>query len=224
MPIGTLMKKIHSHDRYSVRMPPASRPTAAPPTAIAAQTARALARSAPSRKVVVTIDRAAGDTIAPPRPWRARATISHSEEGASPFSSEAPVKTTTPATNSRRRPMKSAARPPSSRKPPKASVYAFTTHWRELAEKPRSSWIDGRATLTTVPSRTTMNWAMQTTTSASQRRSWTEAGSGAAVLTGRLLDGKRTVRSVCERSENGVRQSTCRRSHGRARARGPVGV
>ena len=66
MPTGTLTKKVHSHDRYSVRMPPSSRPTAAPPTAMAAQTASAFARSAPSRKVVVTIERAAGETIAAP--------------------------------------------------------------------------------------------------------------------------------------------------------------
>ena len=123
-----------------------------------------------------------------PRPCRARAAMSHSDEGASPFSSDAIVKTTTPATNTRRRPRKSAARPPSSRKPPKASVYALTTHWRELVEKSRSAWIDGSATFTTVASSTTMNWAMQTSTRTSQRRSCDAAPGGAvAVLTRRLL-------------------------------------
>ncbi len=103
-------------------MPPSSRPTAAPPTAIAAQTLRALVRSGPSLKVVVTIDSAAGETIAAPRPCSARATMRNSEDVASPARAEAPVKTITPAINRRLRPTKSAARPPSSRNPPNASV------------------------------------------------------------------------------------------------------
>ena len=157
MPIGMFTKKIHSQDRYSVRIPPSSRPTAPPPTAIAAQALRAFVRSGPSLKVVVTIDSAAGDTIAAPRPCRARKAMRASDELAKPLSSDATVKRIRPAMNRRLRPMKSAARPPSSRKPPKASVYAFTTHCSELAEKWRSSWIEGSATFTTVASSTTMN-------------------------------------------------------------------
>ena len=52
-------------------MPPTTRPTAPPPTAIAAQTPSAFVRSAPSRNVVVTIESAAGETSAAPRPWSA---------------------------------------------------------------------------------------------------------------------------------------------------------
>ena len=41
-----------------------TRPTAPPPAAMALQTPRALVRSRPSAKVVVTIDKAAGETTA----------------------------------------------------------------------------------------------------------------------------------------------------------------
>ncbi len=45
-------------------------------------------------------------------------------------------------------------RPPSSKSPPNAIRYALTTHARFACEKPRSSWIEGSATFTTVASRT----------------------------------------------------------------------
>ena len=122
MPTGTFTKKFHCHDSASVRMPPSSSPTAAPPAAIADQTPRAFVRSGPSANVVVMIDRAAGDTSAPPSPWRPRPTMSIVELVARPFKSDAPEKRITPMMNSRRRPKRSAARPPSSRKPPKISV------------------------------------------------------------------------------------------------------
>ena len=65
---------------------------------------------------------AAGESIAPPRPWIARPTISCVSEVARPLASEAREKTATPAMNRERLPSRSAARPPSSRKPPKNSV------------------------------------------------------------------------------------------------------
>src|SRR3954453_13525362 len=43
------------------------------------------------------------------------------------------------------------------------------THCRSVGEKWRPCWIEGSATFTIVASRMTMNWAMQTTTSTSQR-------------------------------------------------------
>ncbi len=61
MPTGTLTKKIHGHEKYWVSAPPRTRPIAAPPIAIAAQTPSALARSAPSLKVVEMIESAAGE-------------------------------------------------------------------------------------------------------------------------------------------------------------------
>ena len=112
--------------------------------------------------------RGGGDS-APPRPWSARAPTSQAWEVASPFRSDAAEKIATPARKSRRRPNRSPARPPSSRKPPNTSVYALMTHWRFAALNPRSVWIDGSATLTTVASSTTMNCARQTMTRTTQR-------------------------------------------------------
>src|SRR4029077_7827354 len=63
-----------------------------------------------------------------------------------------------------RRPNRSAERPPSSKKPPNVSVYAVTTHCRSEVLKCRLRPIAGSATLVTVASRMTMNWARQTVT------------------------------------------------------------
>ena len=96
MPTGMLTRKIQGHERVSTRMPPSRRPTAPPPTAIAAQTPSAFVRSEPSLKVAVTIESAAGETSAAPRPCRPRLTISHVEPVATAQSSEADVKSTRP--------------------------------------------------------------------------------------------------------------------------------
>ena len=116
------MKKIHGHEKSCVSAPPTISPTALPPIAIAAQTPSAFARSAPSWNVVVMIASAAGEMNAAPSPCSARHAISIPEFTARPLSSDATVKTTRPKRNSRLRPSRSPARPPSSRKPPKTSV------------------------------------------------------------------------------------------------------
>ena len=103
-------------------MPPRSRPNAPPDAAIALHTPSAFVRSSPSANVVVMIESAVGATSAPPRPWTPRATTSHVSQVASPQSREAPLKSARPSRNSRRRPNRSPARPPSSRKPPNVSV------------------------------------------------------------------------------------------------------
>ena len=86
--------------------------------------------------------------------------------------------------NTRRRPSRSAIRPPSSRKPPKVSTYAFTTQGRFSCEKSSPSPIDGRATLTIEASSTTMNCAKQSRARAIQRR---RSNSWAVVIIGVLL-------------------------------------
>jgi hypothetical protein len=70
----------------------------------------------------------------------------------------------------RRRPSRSASRPPSRRKPPKVSAYALTTHERFSCEESSAAPIDGSATLTIEISRTTTNWVAASRASASQRR------------------------------------------------------
>ena len=62
--------------------------------------------------------------------------------------------------NSRRRPKRSASRPPRSSAPPKRIAYAEMTHCRLVCEKPRSVLIDGSATFTIATSRMTMNCAV----------------------------------------------------------------
>ena len=138
MPTGTLTKKIHGQEKYWVSTPPRTRPTAAPPMAIAAQTASALARSAPSANVVAMIESAAGEISAAPRPCKAREPMSMPSVEARPSSSDAPVKMTSPIRNSRLRPSRSPARPPRSRKPPNTSVYALTIHCRLPSDRCRS--------------------------------------------------------------------------------------
>ena len=101
MPIGRLMKNTQRHESVSVSTPPSTRPTAPPPAAIALQMPSAFVRSAPSANVVVTIESAAGETSAAPRPCSARPPTSMPDDVATPLISEAPVKTTSPAMKSR---------------------------------------------------------------------------------------------------------------------------
>ena len=169
IPIGRLTKKTHRHESVSVSSPPRIRPTAPPPAAIALQIPSAFVRSRPSAKVVITIESAAGETSAAPRPCNARPPIRTPDDVARPLMSEATVKTTMPAMKSLCLPSRSDARPPSSRKPPKTRAYALTIHCRLVGEKCSPCWIDGSATFTIVASRMTMNCAMQTRTSTSQR-------------------------------------------------------
>jgi hypothetical protein len=126
-----------------------------------------LARSEASLNVVVMIDSTAGASSAAPRPCATRPATSIPGELASPLTADAAVNSATPARNRRLRPNRSPARPPSSKKPPNASVYAVITHCRSAWAKPRSLWIAGRATFTIVASSTTMNCAKQTRTSTS---------------------------------------------------------
>src|SRR5436190_1651639 len=168
-PTGTLTKKIHSHPAYFVRIPPKSTPAAAPLPPIAPQMPSALLRSEPSPNVVVMIASVAGEMIAAPRPWTARAAISTPIEFARPHAREAAEKTAIPIMNMRLRPSRSPARPPSSRKPPKAIVYEVITHCRSFSATFSAVLIEGSATLTIETSSTVMKNATQTSASACQR-------------------------------------------------------
>ena len=103
-------------------MPPRSTPAAPPAPPIAPQMPRARLRAGPSANAVVRIVSDAGAITAPPRPWTARAPISTACELASPPISDATANRTSPETNTIRRPSRSAARPPSSRKPANVTV------------------------------------------------------------------------------------------------------
>src|SRR3954462_13421288 len=69
---GRLTKKIIRQSANSVSRPPARTPTAAPAPPTAPQAASAFALAWPWKQVVM-IDKAAGESIAAPRPWPARA-------------------------------------------------------------------------------------------------------------------------------------------------------
>ena len=119
--------------------------------------------------------RSSSGSRAPPAPRaRRRGPAGRGRGSATPTSPRARsgarrrVKMTRPARKTRLRPSMSPARPPSSRKPPKISVYELTIHCRSASATSRSSWIDGSATFTIVASRMTMNCAMQTRQRTSQ--------------------------------------------------------
>ena len=101
--------------------PPISHAAVPPMAPVEPQTPSALLRSAPSGNVVITIDSAVGVMIAAATPCTTRAASSTSVVPASPAPSEASANRPVPAMNMRRRPSRSAARPPSSSSPPKLS-------------------------------------------------------------------------------------------------------
>ncbi len=87
--------------------------------AMALQIPRARERCAGSRKVMVRMVKVAGDKTAAPRPCRARAPTSMNWFWATAQTRLAPANRNSPSMKMRRRPKRSAARPPRSRKPPK---------------------------------------------------------------------------------------------------------
>ena len=98
--------------------PPSSTPAAPPLPETAPQIPRARFRSCPSANVVVRIESAAGASRAAPSPCKERKAISEPDDQANPASSEEVVKSASPTMNIRRRPSRSAMRPPSNNTPP----------------------------------------------------------------------------------------------------------
>ena len=115
MPIGTLTKKIHSQPMPEVMMPPTSGPIATAAPVTAPKTPKAVPRSRPWKAWAIRASEVA-NIIAPPIPCTARARFSISGVVERPQTAEEAVKTTRPATNTRRRPIRSATAPAVSRK------------------------------------------------------------------------------------------------------------
>ncbi len=126
--MGTLTHNVQCHDVYSVKIPPSTRPIAAPAPESAPYTPNAFARSFESVKVTEIKLRAAGARSAAKTPWSPRAANSIPAFTESPPSAEAAANPIRPTINIRLRPWKSAIRPPRRRRPPNAKVYAVTTH------------------------------------------------------------------------------------------------
>ena len=91
IPTGTLMKNAQRHDSHWVMSPPSTRPSEAPPLAMPAYRAIARFLLPPSGKADTTSASAAGEAIAPPIPWSARAVMSKPGEAARPSASDASV-------------------------------------------------------------------------------------------------------------------------------------
>ena len=82
---------------------------------------------------------------------------------ARPHTSEATVKSATPAVKTRLRPSRAPSEPAFNIVVASLSPYASTTHCRSVKEPCSSFWMSGRATLTTVMSSRSMKMATQTT-------------------------------------------------------------
>src|SRR5262249_13230094 len=168
-PIGMLTRKIQCQFSLSVSTPPRRTPTEPPPAATKPKTPIAFARSAGSEKSVMISDSERDATTEPPSPWPALARTRRPWCVERPHVRDASVNSERPPRKSRRWPYRSPSRPPSRRKPPNVSRYAFTTHASLVSENPRSFWIDGSATFTIVVSRTIISEPAQRTERASQR-------------------------------------------------------
>ena len=179
---GTLMKKIHSQPSPSVIGPPTSQAAVAPMPPIAAQMPSALLRSAPSSKVVVTIDSAVGVMIAAATPWTTRATISAVTDPASPQASEASANSAVPTMNTRRRPEQVGRAPAEQQQAAEAEQVGAQHPLQVPGREAESASIDGSATTTIAESRMTMKNAVQSSASAFQRRG---SGSDRCVCCGR---------------------------------------
>src|SRR3954469_3309279 len=211
-PIGRLMKKIQCQLIDCVRMPPARRPTDPPAAATKLNTPIAFACSRGSGNIVTIMPRITAEVIAPPTPCTNRAATSISWLCATPHAIDASVKMPRPARNTPRREIRSPLRPATTSSPPKAIRYAFTTHARSDCEKPRSLWIEGSATFTTVASRTIISTPTHRTTSAVQRE---RSVCGAWVVT---VLGSLRGRIAASGDRTGDRAGTHR-----SRSRNPVG-
>ena len=120
-PIGTLSQKIHCHAMPVVSAPPTIGPMATARPAIPPHAPRIAPRfsGGVSSARIVSVS---GVTIAAPRPWIARATISISEPVESAAITEATVKIERPMTKRSLRPKRSPSAAPVSRSTAKVSV------------------------------------------------------------------------------------------------------
>ena len=102
--------------------PPSSRPTEAPPPAIAPKTPNALGRSGEPANVTVSSESAEGASSAPNAPCSARAATSTPNDWAKPPTAEASENPIRPAMKVHLRPKRSPSLPPRSSRLPNASA------------------------------------------------------------------------------------------------------
>jgi hypothetical protein len=125
------------------------------------QTPMARARSRGSVKTLVIIDIATGLSIEPPSACTIRKATSQPTDGARLHSSDPLTKIVRPIWKVRRRPIRSAVEPDSSRKLASTMTYASMVHCNPEIGASKSELIDGNATLMIVVSMLTMNRLIQ---------------------------------------------------------------
>jgi hypothetical protein len=108
-PTGMLIQKTQRHET-STRNPPITGPSAAPSAPIADHVPMACARACPGT-AANSSDSDAGTIMPAPTAWTSRDEINIATSTDTPERTEPSVKTTRPATNIRRRPIRSAQRP-----------------------------------------------------------------------------------------------------------------
>ncbi len=158
IPTGMLIQNTQRHDT-STRKPPITGPRAAPSAPMADHVPIACARKFPGT-AASNSDNDAGTIMPAPIAWTRREAIRNPTSGATPDRTEPSVKTTRPATNIRRRPIRSAQRPAGTRTAAKRIEYPLRTQLNESSEVPwKSRLMYGKARLTMKRSRLDMKAA-----------------------------------------------------------------
>src|SRR5580658_4165558 len=158
-PTGTLIQNTQRQFTWT-RLPPITGPSAAPS---ADQVPSAFGR--PDAGTAASSSDSDAGTIAPaPAAWTTRAAISRPTPGASPHSTDPAVNPASPATNNRRRPIRSAHRPAGTSTAANTIVYPLSTQDSELRLVPGYCLLMyGKARLTMNRSRLDMNTASAST-------------------------------------------------------------
>src|SRR5580693_3182345 len=161
-PTGTLIQNTRRQFTWT-RLPPITGPSAAPSAPSADHVPIAFAR--PGAGTAASSSDSDAGTIAPaPAAWTTRAAISRSTPGASAHSTDPIVNPASPATNNRRRPIRSAHLPAGTRTAANTIVYPLSTHDSELRLVPGYCLaMYGKARLTINKSRLDMNTASAST-------------------------------------------------------------
>ncbi len=149
--IGMLNRKITRQLVMPISQPPSSGPMTVEMLLHAVHVPMAAPRSSPEKVEVITASDA-GVSRAPAMPWIPRKMMSVVTSGAAAHSADASPKSVTPSVNIRTSPKMSPSEPPRRISEPSVSRYASTTHCCEASPPPRSRWIAGSATFTTVMS------------------------------------------------------------------------
>jgi hypothetical protein len=144
-------------------------PTVGPAAAERAEIEPKIATATGTRaggKTVSTIASADGTSAAAPRAWTTRKATSSPAVGARAHRAEASVKATSPTTNVRRRPKRSAIRPAGTRAAARAIVYAESVHDMVVNDTVgKLDRMSSKATNSTWASRNTMKEARLATAS-----------------------------------------------------------